>query len=122
MLSRAKLISAELIFEDFSKSVIRKNQFCKINFFFKTQHAFVVITGKALDAGKSLKMWKWFESFTTVMGTVTVFRFARTIFRADLNSHVLNSRTSNRHICADTYLWIETGEIDKKLYFFKSNY
>ena len=48
---------------------------------------------------------------------VSVFRFARTIFRANLNSRVLNSHSQNLYICADlnsrTQLWIKTTKLIK---------
>ena len=44
--------------------------------------------------------------------TFNVFRFAWTIFHADVNPHTLTSRTPDEHICAD-YLWIKIAKIDK---------
>ena len=47
--------------------------------------------------------------------TLSVFKFAWTIFRADLNSRVLNSRIQNGHIRADLnshiYVLIEAAKI-----------
>ena len=60
------------------------------------------------------------KSFTASLfhrSTLSLFKFARTNFRADLNSRTFNSRTPSGHIHAAsksrTYLWMETSKMTK---------